>query len=258
MRDFAATGPAHYSIQVHPELALRFDNTQPLLIPLTQDTIAQDVPRITVHLAISDSDLENAMLSLLGRDARFSVVKGSIGYAAESDVRLIDEAPDPDQKRELGEISPPKLLYIGLDNSDESLIEAAQAGAWAFVSEAADSSELEAAICTLVEEKGSPLLRRIASSEIGSATLLRELSAPRVEVLATVAEDNPLTTLEVQILELVARGEPSKDIGDIVGLAEQTIKNYVVKILDKTHSHNRAHAAAIAAQRGWLSPLDNM
>jgi len=145
-----------------------------------------------------------------------------------------------------------------LDNSDESLIEAVQAGAWAFVSEAADSSELETVICSLVEEKGSPLLRRIASSEIGSAALLRELSAPRVEVSATVAEDNPLTTLEVQILELVARGEPSKVIGDVVGLAEQTIKNYVVKILDKTHSHNRAHAAAIAAQRGWLSPLGNV
>ena len=44
--------------------------------------------------------------------------------------------------------------------------------------------------------------------------------------------------------------------GEIVGLAEQTVKNYVVKILDKTHTHNRAHAAALAAQRGWLSPLD--
>lgn len=258
MRVFAAIDSGRRTIQDSFELALKFDNTQPLLIPLTQDTVAQDVLRITVHLVISDIDLENAMLSLLGRDARFSVVKGSIGYAAESDVRLIDEVPDPDQIRELGELQPPKLVFIGIDNSDESLIEAARAGAWAHVSEGADSTDLEAAICSLVETKGSPLLKQIASSESGSAVLLHELSAQIKDSEDITSEINPLSDYEIRILELIARGEPSKNIGVIVGLAEQTVKNYVVRILDKTHTHNRAHAAALAAQRGWLSPLDGM
>ena len=69
---------------------------------------------------------------------------------------------------------------------------------------------------------------------------------------------NPLTDRETEILELIARGEPSKSIGDMVGLGEQTIKNYVLKILDKTHTRNRAHAAAVAAQRGWLSPVESL
>jgi len=239
-------------------LSLRLDNTQPLLIPLTQDTVAEDVSRITVHLAISDIELEKAMLSLLGRNARFSVVKGSIGYAAESEVRLIDEPPDVDQQRELDEQSPPKLLFIGFDHSSESMIEAAYAGAWAYVSEAADSSELEAAIVGLVNSTGSPLLKQLAASEYASKELLRYLSTPRSDNRAGDAMPNPLTALQVRILDLIARGEPSNNIGDIVGLAEQTVKNYVVKILDKTHTHNRAHAAALAAQRGWLSPLDTM
>jgi DNA-binding NarL/FixJ family response regulator len=238
-------------------LALKVDNTQPLLIPLTQDTVSQEVPRITVHLAISDNDLENAMLSLLGRNPRFSVVKGSIGYAAESDVRLIDECPDLNQLRNLDEQMPPKLLYIGLDDSDESLSEAARAGAWAFVIEGADSSELEDTICAVIETGGSPLLKTIAASESGSTALLSELSAIRDDLVEVDAEENPLTLDEIRILELIARGEPSKNIGNIVGLAEQTIKNYVVKIFTKTHTHNRAHAAALAAQRGWLSSLDS-
>lgn len=211
-----------------------------------------------MHIAISDFDLEKAMLSLLGRNARFAVVKGSIGYAAVSDVRLIDEAPDAEQQRELDEQTPPKLLFIGLDKTEESLLEAVRAGAWDYVSESADSKELEDAICGLVESKGSPLLRQIAQSDEGSAQLLRALSQPTPERNEFELEPNPLTADEVKILELIARGEPSKNIGDIVGLAEQTIKNYVIKIFIKTHTHNRAHAAALAAQRGWLSPLDSM
>jgi DNA-binding NarL/FixJ family response regulator len=211
-----------------------------------------------VHLAISDMELENAMLSLLGRNARFSVVKGSIGYAAESDVRLIDVAPDVDQQRELDEISPPKLLYIGLGKSNEVLIDAAIAGAWAYVSEGADAKDLEAAICSLVESEGSPLLKQISSSEVASKLLLEELATPRDEEKEIDTESNPLTNREIQILDLVARGEPSKKIGEIMKLGEQTIKNYVVVILGKTHTHNRAHAAALAAQRGWLSPLESM
>ena len=236
---------------------MKLANTQPLLIPLTPDTVSPAVQRITVHLAISDNDLENAMLSLLGRNPRFSVVKGSIGYAVESDVRLIDERPDVNQLENLDEKTPPKLLYIGIDDSDESLNEAARAGAWAFVSEGAGSSDLEDTICALIESDGSPLLKTIAASESGSSSLLSDLSAIRDHLHEVTAEQNPLTANEIRILELIARGEPSKIIGKIVGLAEQTIKNYVVKIFIKTHTHNRAHAAALAAQRGWLSSLNN-
>ena len=237
-------------------MPLKLDNSQPLLIPLNQETAPQEAPKIIVHLAVSDPDLEDAMLSLLGRKSRFSVFKGSIGYAAEAHVRLIDEKPNPDQVREYDESTPPKLLFIGLDQSTESITEAARAGAWAYVSESADSSDLEDAICSLVESTGSPLLKRIAANEEASRELLNELSNPVEESYDPNHLPNPLKQDEIRILELIARGEPSKNIGEIVGLAEQTIKNYVVKILDKTRTHNRAHAAAVAAQRGWLSPLD--
>jgi len=197
------------------------------------------VPRITVHLALSDNELEKAMLSLLGRNARFLVVKGSIGYAAESDVRLVDESPDPDQQRELDELSPPKLLFIGLGRSEQFLLDAAHAGAWAYISESADADELEDAICSLVESKGSPLLKQLAQSDSGSFEILAGLTDPDSDDDDHAAVNNPLTTDEIKILELIARGEPSKNIGHHVGLAEQTVKNYVVKILDKTHTHNR-------------------
>ena len=242
----------------YPPLALKHGNTQPLLIPLSDDVEWQDARKITVHLAISDSELERAALNLLGRNAKFSVVKGPIGYAAEADVRIINQAPDPEQQRALNEITPPKLLFIGVDQTEAALLEAARAGAWAFVPETADIETLENAILAVAGSVGSPLLRQIAASDSSASAVLAELSTPRSEPIRAYIEPSPLTDREIEILNLIAQGESSRSIGDIVGLGEQTIKNYVLKILEKTHTRNRAHAAALAAQRGWISTLDTV
>lgn len=236
-------------------MALKHNSSQPLLIPLNDDTVDEVAPRITVHIAVSDLELEKATLSLLGRSARFSVVKGNIGYAAVSDVRIIDEAPDIDQQRELDEEAPPKLLFIGRERSNEAMIGAVRAGAWAYVSELEDAVDLQDAICSLVESQGSPLLKQFASSDEGAAMLLQWFTATREKNDDSEEVPNPLNVNEIKILDLVARGEPSKVIGHTVGLGEQTIKNYVVTILGKTRTRNRAHAAAMAAQCGWLSPF---
>ena len=232
---------------------------QPLLIPLSQeDSGPSGARRITVHLAISDSELESNALILLGRNARFSVVKGNIGYAAEADVRVIDQPPDPNQTHALDELAPPRMLFLGDVQSDAALLKAARAGAWGFIAVSADASTFEAAISALAESTGSPLLMQLAGSDAGSEAVLGDLSTPTVGRMDEKDEQNPLTERETGILELIARGESSKDIGSIVGLGEQTVKNYVLKILDKTHTRNRAHAAAMAAQRGWLSRLDSI
>jgi DNA-binding NarL/FixJ family response regulator len=237
-------------------LALKNESTQPFLIPFNHDAGPESLPRITVHLAISDPVLEKSTHHLLARNVRFSVVRGSIGYAAVSDVRIIDEIPDAAQLRVLDEQTPPKLLFIGNDNDADSLLDAVRAGAWSFVGEMENGIDLEHAIFSLVDASGSPLLKKLASTDNGTALLITEITALRGELVAAEPEPNPLTPKEAEILSFVARGATSEIIGSAVGLAEQTIKNYVLKILDKTRTQNRAHAAAIAAQRGWLPPLD--
>ena len=237
-------------------MALEHRNTQPLLIPLSEAVDPESGRRITVHLAVTDSELEWNSFNLIGRTARFSVVRGTIGYAAEADVRIIDRPPDPDQIRALDETEPPRLLFLGDIESDAALLKAAKAGAWAFVAASSDAKTLETAISTLAESAGSPLLRRLASSDAGSEAVLDELSTDAAELTVESDIPNPLTARETQILDLIALGESSKAIGDRVGLGEQTIKNYVLKILDKTHTRNRAHAAAVAARHGWLAPLE--
>ena len=237
-------------------MALKHASTQPLLIPLDEDPVNHRVAQIAVHIAISESRLERDLNNLLARSARFSVVKG-IGYNTKSDVRIIDQIPDQISYEELNEIPQPKLLFIGVEDSRETMMKAVYAGAWAYVTASINAQELEETICYLVEQPGSPLLKQLASRKDTAIQVLRGLSEPRDGRSQFDKVENPLTVHEMSILQLVAQGETSKNIGELVGLGEQTIKNYLVKIFEKTNTRNRAHAVALAAQNGWLLPLVN-
>ena len=236
-------------------MALKHASTQPLLIPLTEDPVNHRVAQIAVHIAISESRLERDLNNLLARSARFSVVKSSIGYNTPSDVRIIDQVPEQISYQELEATPQPKLLFIGVERSSEMMMKAVNAGAWAYVTASIDAQELEETICSLVEHPGSPLLKQVASRKDTAVQVLRELSDRRDVRARTDKVENRLTDHQMRILQLVAQGETSKDIGELVGLGEQTIKNYLVKIFEKTNTRNRAHAVAFAAQNGWLLPL---
>ena len=56
----------------------------------------------------------------------------------------------------------------------------------------------------------------------------------------------------VRILDLVSQGRSNAEIGALLFLSEETIKTYVKRILREMGARNRAHAVAIAFQRGIL------
>ena len=62
----------------------------------------------------------------------------------------------------------------------------------------------------------------------------------------------PLTRRETQILNYVAEGNSNKQIADILGISEQTIKSHVSAILRKLNANDRAHAVALAIRNGWI------
>jgi DNA-binding CsgD family transcriptional regulator/quercetin dioxygenase-like cupin family protein len=56
-----------------------------------------------------------------------------------------------------------------------------------------------------------------------------------------------LAAREREVLQLVAGGLSNHEIGDELGLAEQTAKDYVTNVLKKLRVHSRAEAALLAA-----------
>ena len=63
-----------------------------------------------------------------------------------------------------------------------------------------------------------------------------------------------LTPREEEILTLVARGLPNKEIGDALGIVEGTVKRHLQNILAKLHLRNRVELAAFAVRRGVRKP----
>jgi DNA-binding CsgD family transcriptional regulator len=54
---------------------------------------------------------------------------------------------------------------------------------------------------------------------------------------------DPLTGREVQVLSLVAAGEPTAVISGLLGIAENTVKSHLTNIYRKTGCRNRVQAA---------------
>jgi DNA-binding NarL/FixJ family response regulator len=67
-----------------------------------------------------------------------------------------------------------------------------------------------------------------------------------------VEPGTPLSPREVQIVGLIADGLNNAQIGARLYLAEDTIKTHVTRVLARMEAVNRAHAVALAYQRGWL------
>lgn len=62
----------------------------------------------------------------------------------------------------------------------------------------------------------------------------------------------PLTSKEVRILNLVAKGNANKQIAIAFGTSVATIKNHISSILRKLNANDRAHAVLLAVRNGWV------
>jgi DNA-binding NarL/FixJ family response regulator len=62
-----------------------------------------------------------------------------------------------------------------------------------------------------------------------------------------------ITSREVDVLKLVARGNSNPMIAATLGLSSETIKGYMSSILLKLEARDRAHAVMIALEQGILS-----
>jgi DNA-binding NarL/FixJ family response regulator len=61
-----------------------------------------------------------------------------------------------------------------------------------------------------------------------------------------------LTTREVEVLRLVARGLSTKQIADALGMSPKTAGNHIEHIYAKTNANNRVTASIFAVQHGII------
>jgi DNA-binding NarL/FixJ family response regulator len=94
----------------------------------------------------------------------------------------------------------------------------------------------------------SELLRTIRAVHAGKGSLSPEVSFQVAEHLG----DDALTPAEIAVLRLIADGNANKQIGDQLGVTEDTVKGRVKSILSKLNANDRTHAAIIGLKRGII------
>ena len=79
------------------------------------------------------------------------------------------------------------------------------------------------------------------------ATLARRADDSRQRVPAP-----RLTHRELEVLRAVAQGLTNRDIGELLHISENTVKNHVRNILEKLHLHSRMEAVLYAVKEQLL------
>jgi two-component system response regulator DevR len=164
--------------------------------------------------------------------------------ALRPDVALLDaRLPDGsgiDTCRDVRSVDPGIAALIVTSYDDEqALANAIAAGAAGYVLKDVRGNDLVASI------------RRVAAGE----SLIDEARRARVrERWDAGRQDDPrlqsLSPQERRILQHIADGLTNRQIGEVMSLAEKTVKNYVTGILAKLGMQRRTQAAVFAAQHG--------
>jgi DNA-binding NarL/FixJ family response regulator len=81
----------------------------------------------------------------------------------------------------------------------------------------------------------------------------RRLPEPIAAQLAEHLGQESLTAREVEVLKKVAEGNRNQDIGEHLGISEETVKVHVKHIMEKLGARDRTQAITIAIRRGIIT-----
>lgn len=126
------------------------------------------------------------------------------------------------------------ILMLSTHSGEEEVYRAMQAGARGYV------------VKTIIREE---LLRAVREVHQG-----RQYVDPLVaSQLAERRSHRSLSSREVEVLRLVAKGLGNKEIANALKIAEVTVKLHVSHVLEKLSVKDRTQAATVALQRGIIS-----
>lgn len=98
---------------------------------------------------------------------------------------------------------------------------------------------------------GGPL-NELSDGVAAVASGLRYMSLSVAQHMADSLTRATLTSREIEVLRLVATGQPNKAVARQLGIELGTVKSHVSAIMAKLGASSRTHAARIAATRGLV------
>lgn len=133
----------------------------------------------------------------------------------------------------LAEFPDAKIIVLTTFSGDAQVLRALKAGARGYL---------------LKDLLRKELLDAIRTVQAGRKRIPPEIASQ----IAEHASDTYLTRREIEVLQLIAAGNPNKLVADKLSVTEETIKMHVKSILSKLSANDRTHAVTIAVKRGII------
>ena len=130
-----------------------------------------------------------------------------------------------------------RVIILTNYETDEDIYRAVQAGAQGYLLKNTSLREMVEAIRAV--HSGKRYIPRHIASRLAERMVRTDLTAR-----------------ELEILKLLSKGPTNKQIGRVLGISDNTVRNHVLKIIEKLEVSDRTEAATIAIQRGLIT-VDN-
>ncbi len=142
-----------------------------------------------------------------------------------------------------------RIIMLTMSDEESDLYEAVKAGANGYLLKDIPAEKIAEGIIKVAG--GDSLISPSMASKLLAE--FAELSKRQAERPTGVGAPR-LTEREREVLRLVARGKPNKEIARTLVISENTVKNHVRNILDKLQLHSRMEAAMFALRENLLEP----
>ena len=142
---------------------------------------------------------------------------------------------------------PPRVIILTTYDRDEYVFEALVAGASGFLLKDVTPEDLLAAIRVVV--RGEALLSPAVTRTLIEA-FVRDHPPPTEPPRGLAL----LTSRELEIFQLVARGLTNAEIADHLFVSGATVKTHVARVLDKLELRDRVQAVVLAYESGIIQP----
>jgi two-component system, NarL family, response regulator len=133
--------------------------------------------------------------------------------------------------------APPRVIVLTSFEMDEDIYRAVQAGAHGYLLKSTPQQEI---------------FEAIAAVHSGKRYIPRHIA----DHLADRMMRSSLTSRELEILEMLAKGCTNKEIGSALAISDNTVRNHVISIIAKLEVSDRTEAATTAIQRGIINVGD--
>jgi two-component system response regulator DevR len=132
-----------------------------------------------------------------------------------------------------------RVVVLTSVSSDNFIYEAITSGAQGYLLKEVDPAGLVQALIDVADGK----------SILDPDTTARVMRLVRAQSTGTTNEDlSSLSPQEHRVLALVAEGKTNKEVGEQLGLSDNTVKNYLGSVFEKLHIKRRSQAAAVYVQ----------